>query len=394
VRVVLSDYFGHAFPAQLARALATRGHDVLHLHCTSFVAGKGRLERTEADPPGLEFAAVDLGQPFAKYDVLRRVAHERKTARALAGRAREFRPDVVLSIAPLIVQQKLQRVARDVGAGFVFWQQDVMSMAARRVLGHRSRIAGAAAEPVVASVERRLLRRSDAVIVISEDFLPLLQRWGVGETRVVVIENWAPLAELPSLSRDNAWASEHGLDGKAVFLYSGTLGFKHDPSLLLELARWAGTREALVVVVSEGPGADWLAEHGAGEQALRLLPYQPYERLPEVLASADVLVAVLEAEAGAFSVPSKVLAYLCAARPLLVSMPSDNLAARVVERSGGGILVPPHDAPSLWAGAEALLDDEPRRSELSRRARDYAEATFDLERIASRFEELLERVTR
>jgi glycosyltransferase involved in cell wall biosynthesis len=232
------------------------------------------------------------------------------------------------------------------------------------------------------------------VIVISEDFLPLLQRWGVGETRVVVIENWAPLAELPSLSRDNAWASEHGLDGKAVFLYSGTLGFKHDPSLLLELARWAGTREALVVVVSEGPGADWLAEHGAGEQALRLLPYQPYEQLPEVLASADVLVAVLEAEAGAFSVPSKVLAYLCAARPLLVSMPSDNLAARVVERSGGGILVPPHDAPSLWAGAEALLDDEPRRSELSRRARDYAEATFDLERIASRFEELLERVTR
>jgi glycosyltransferase involved in cell wall biosynthesis len=394
VRVVLSDYFGHAFPAQLARALATRGHDVLHLHCTSFVAGKGRLERTEADPPGLEFAAVDLGQPFAKYDVLRRVAHERKTARALAGRAREFRPDVVLSIAPLIVQQKLQRVARDVGAGFVFWQQDVMSMAARRVLGHRSRIAGAAAEPVIASVERRLLRRSDAVIVISEDFLPLLQRWGVGETRVVVIENWAPLAELPSLSRDNAWASEHGLDGKAVFLYSGTLGFKHDPSLLLELARWAGTREALVVVVSEGPGADWLAEHGGGVRGLRLLPYQSYERLPEVLASADVLVAVLEAEAGAFSVPSKVLAYLCAARPLLVSMPSDNLAARVVERSGGGILVPPHDAPSLWAGAEALLDDEPRRSELSRRARDYAEATFDLERIASRFEELLERVTR
>jgi len=394
VRVVLCDYFGHAFPAQLARALAARGHDVLHLHCTSFVAGKGRLERTEADPPGVEFAAVDLGQPFAKYDVLRRVAHERKTACALVGRAREFRPDVVLSIAPLIVQQQLQRAARDVGAGFVFWQQDVMSLAARRVLGHRSRIAGSAAEPVVASLERRLLRRSDAVVAISEDFLPLLRRWGVGEARVVVIENWAPLAELPSLPRDNAWASEHGLDGKAVFLYSGTLGFKHDPSLLLELARRAGTRDALVVVVSEGPGADWLAEHGAGEQALRLLPYQPYERLPEVLASADVLVAVLEAEAGAFSVPSKVLAYLCAARPLLVSMPSDNLAARVVERSGGGILVPPHDAPALWAGAEALLDDEPRRSELSRRARDYAEATFDLERIASRFEELLERVTR
>jgi len=393
-RIVVHDYFGHAFPAQLARTLAARGNDVLHLHCSSFVAGKGRLERTDADPPGLEFAAVDLGQTFAKYDVLRRVAHERKTARALARRLREFQPDAVLSIAPLIVQQELLRAARAVDAGFVFWQQDVMSIAARRVLGRRSRLLGAGAERVGGSLERRLLRRSDAVVVISEDFVPLLRRWGVDASRVAVIENWAPLAELPGLPRENAWAREHGLDGKPVFLYSGTLGFKHDPSLLLELARWAGGRDALVAVISEGPGADWLAGHGAGEQALRLLPYQPYERLPEVLASADVLVSVLEPEAGAFSVPSKVLAYLCAARPLLASLPADNLAARVVERSGGGLRVPPRDAHALCAAAEALLDDEPLRDELGRRARAYAEATFDIERIASRFEEVLGRATR
>jgi len=116
--------------------------------------------------------------------------------------------------------------------------------------------------------------------------------------------------------------------------------------------------------------------------------------LPEVFATAEVLVAVLEPEAGAFSVPSKVLAYLCAARPLLASMPSDNLAARVVERSGGGLLVPPGDAPALCTAAEILLDDEPRRNELSRRARAYAEATFDLEFVTARFEEVLERATR
>jgi colanic acid biosynthesis glycosyl transferase WcaI len=394
VRVVVHDYFGHAFPAQLARALAGRGHDVLHLHCSSFVAGKGRLSRTELDPPGLEFGAVDLGQPFAKYDVERRVVHERKTARALAQRVQAFRPDVVLSIAPLLVQAVLLRTSRALGARFVCWQQDVMSMAARRVVGRRSRLVGAAAEQAVAALERRVLRRSDAVVVISEDFLPLLRRWGIDETRFVLIENWAPLEELPALPRKNPWANEHGLGGKAVLLYSGTLGFKHDPSLLLELARWASSRDVLVVVVSEGPGADWLAEHGDGEQALRLLPYQPYERLPEVLASADVLVAVLEPEAGAFSVPSKILAYLCAARPLLVSVPADNLAARVVERSGGGIVVPPHDAEALLASAAALLEDEATRRELAQRARVYAEATFDLDAVATRFEEVLERATR
>ena len=394
MRVVVHDYFGHAFPAQLARELAGRGHEVLHLHCRSFVAGKGRLESGETDPATLEFGSVDLGRPFAKYDVIRRMRHERKTARELARRVRDYRPDGVLSIGPLIVQRELLRESHGLGAGFVFWQQDVMSIAARRVVGRRSSLVGAAAEFAVASLERRLLRASDEVVVISEDFLPQLRRWGIFEEDVSVIENWAPLDELPQLSRDNAWAEEHGLSGLAVFLYSGTLGFKHDPSLLLELARWAGRRDAVVVVVSEGPGADWLAEHGRNEPALRLLPYQPHDRLPEVLASADVLVGLLEPEAGAFSVPSKILTYLCAARPLLVSVPTDNLAARVVECSGGGVVVPPGEASVFLGTAARLLADGGLREELGTRGRAYAESAFDVDPVARRFEEVLERVAR
>lgn len=391
MRIVVHDYFGHAFPAQLARALAGRGHQVLHLHCSSFVAGKGRLERAGADPSGLEFEAVSLGRPFAKYDVVRRVRDERMTARALAQRVRDFRPDTIVSIAPLVVQRKLQRASRRSGAAFVFWQQDVMSRGARRVLGRRSRLVGAAAENAVAVLERQLLRASDAVIVISEDFVPLLRHWRVDDERISVIENWAPLDELPVLPRDNGWAREQGFGDCLVFLYSGTLGFKHDPRRLLELARWASTNDSIVAVVSEGPGADWLAREGANEPALRLFPYQRYERLPEVLASADVLVALLEPDASAFSVPSKVLTYLCGARPLLVSVPRENLAARVVERSGGGVVVPPKDPEALIAAAGTLHADEGLRAELGGRARSYAETTFDLERIAHRFEQVLRR---
>jgi putative colanic acid biosynthesis glycosyltransferase WcaI len=144
------------------------------------------------------------------------------------------------------------------------------------------------------------------------------------------------------------------------------------------------------VVVSEGPGADWLAERELDEPALRLLPYQPYDLLPEVLASADVLVAILEPEAGAFSVPSKILTYLCVARPLLVSVPVDNLAARVVKRSGGGIVVQPGDTPAFLAAAGTLLEDPSRRSELGGRARAYAEAAFDIGAITARFETVFE----
>jgi glycosyltransferase involved in cell wall biosynthesis len=391
MRIVVHDYVGYAFPAQLARALARRGHDVLFLHCSAFVAGKGRVEASEGDPPTLAFASVTLPGSFAKYDVRRRIAHERETGGQLAARVAEFGSDVVLSSnAPLIVQRALLRTAHERGARFVFWQQDVISQAARRVLGRRSRVVGAATQGAVATLERRLLRASDEVVVISEDFVSLLRRWGVGEERITVIENWAPLDELPVLPRENRWAHEQGLSDRVVFLYSGTLGFKHDPSLLLELARWAATNDSVVAVVSEGPGAEWLEREGAGEPALRLFPYQPYERLPEVLASADVLVALLEPDAGAFSVPSKVLTYLCAARPLLVSVAHDNLAAHVVERSGGGLVVLPKNAKALVAAAGTLQADAGLRAELADRARAYAETTFDLDRIANRFEQVLE----
>jgi len=283
----------------------------------------------------------------------------------------------------------VQQAARACGARFVFWQQDVISAAARRVLGRRSRLVGAAAELLVARLEGRLLRRSDAVVAISDDFVPLLRRWRVAEDRIAVIENWAPLDELPVRPRDNDWAREHDLVGRTVFLYSGTLGFKHDPSLLLELARWAGRNEACVVVVSEGVGADWLTEHGGDEPALRLLPYQPYDRLPEVVASGDVLLVLLEPDAGAFSVPSKVLSYLCAGRPQLASVPPANLSARVIERSGGGVAVPPKDAAAFVTEAERLHHEPERREELGRCARMYAEQAFDIEAIADRFEEVL-----
>ena len=82
-----------------------------------------------------------------------------------------------------------------------------------------------------------------------------------------------------------------------------------------------------------------------------MLPYQPFDRLPEVLASADVLVVILEPEAGRFSVPSKTLSYLCAGRAVLGSMPATNPAARLLtERASPGSSPSPaidrHSAPS------------------------------------------------
>ena len=155
-------------------------------------------------------------------------------------------------------------------------------------------------------------------------------------------------------------------------------------------------RPARVVVLSQGPGADHLRQRKAEEEieALDVRPFKPFAEMPDALAAADVLAAVLEPEAGVFSVPSKVLAYLCGGRPVLLAVPPENLAARIVERTGAGLVVPPDDVAGFLDAAERLLADAGLRARMGAAARAYAERTFQIEGIADRMEAVLREAAR
>src|SRR5207253_9840 len=115
------------------------------------------------------------------------------------------------------------------------------------------------------------------------------------------------------------------------------------------------------------------------------LPWQPYERLAEVLATGDILTAIIEPDAGLFSVPSKILSCLCAARPLVAAIPAENLAARTIKKARAGLVVPPGDEAGFIAGLERLLADREMRDSLGASGRVYAEEHFDIHKIAGRF---------
>ena len=399
MRILSNDFGGYPFPAQLARALARRGHEVLHTTCASLATTpQGSLEAQPADPEALELRGLALGRPLEKYNFARRLVQEREYGRLVSGAARAFRPDVVLSAnTPLDAQAMLLREARRLDAGFVFWLQDLIGVAAERILRGKVPVVGGLVGAHYGRLEARLLRAADHVVAITDDFRPILHRWDVRGDRVTTVENWAPLEELPLLPPDGAWARAAGLDGTFVFLYTGTLALKHNPSLLADLAgrmqgRAVDGRPVRVVVQSQGPGADFLREQAAarGLEALVVRGFGPFSEVPAAMAAADVLVAVLEPDASAYSVPSKVLAYLCAARPVLLAVPPENLAARIVTRAGAGIVVSPDDPAGFVAAAEALLADPDRRARMGRAARAYAEATFPIGAIADRMERVLE----
>lgn len=393
MRLYVHDYAGHAFAIELARELARRGHTVRHGYSATNLTPQGALARRDDDAPGFQPDPIRT-RPVEKrrsslLGLVARQRAERHYGIAAAERVRAFKPDAVLvGNTPLDALPAIQRAARDVGARFVNWLQDVLSVGTRSVMRDKLPVVGDLVGRVYERREGALLRGADAVVIITDDFRPLLGRWGVETGAVHTVENWAPLEGLPLRPQDNAWSRAHGLAGERVALYAGTLGMKHDPALLARLAdRLAETDPgARVVVVSAGAGADWLTEHAP---RVTVLPFQPFEALPEVLASATLLTAILEPAAAAVSVPSKVLAYLCAARPVLLSVPADNLAARIVTREGAGRIVPPGDAAAYAEAGASLLSDAGAHAAMGASGRAYAERSFDVARIAERFETIL-----
>ncbi|WP_051002468.1 glycosyltransferase family 4 protein [Magnetospirillum molischianum] len=386
---MIHDYVGHPFQAQLSRWLARQGHDVLHCHCADFETPHGALAPRPDDPSGLVFRALGLGRPLPKYSPVRRWLHERRYADQVVACLAAFAPDAVISAnTPPAIQSALLRRTHQGGARFVSWLQDIISLAADKALRERLPVIGGLAAAVVRRQEFQTLAASDAVVAITADFVPLCIAGGVRPERIQVIPNWAPLDEMPSMPSNNCWRSRHGLDGKTVVLYSGTLGLKHNPGLLAALARACRMRsDVVVVVVTQGLGRRWL-EVAKAEQRLDnllLLDFQPYEELPLMLAAADVLVAILEPYAGVLSVPSKVLTYLCAGRPILGAMPPENLAARTIVEAGAGMVVASTDEDAFAAAALALLNDPARCQIMGRAARDWAEHHFDIDAIGPGF---------
>jgi glycosyltransferase involved in cell wall biosynthesis len=377
----------------LSRELARRGHDVLHTYAGDFLTPRGRLERLPDDPVSFTVRAVSLDRPFRKDASITRQLQELDFGRRLRDAIDAFAPDVVvLANTPPASLDFAQRACRRRRIPFVYWLMDINSVGMRTILTKKLKIAGELIGWGYRLLERRQLHRSDKIIAICDAFGDTLAAWGISRDKVAVMPLWAPLDEVPVRPKANDWSIRHRLDETINILYAGTLGRKHDPAGLCALARHYRAREEVrIVVVSEGDAAERVARQTAADALdnLVLLPFQPFADLPDMLGSADVLIGLLDADAGGYCVPSKILTHLCAGRPQVAAMPSGNRAADVIVESGGGLVVPPADSAALIAAVESLVTDPATRRRLGDAARAYAEREFDIRRLGDEFEDYL-----
>lgn len=388
---MLHDRTGVPFTVQLGRELARRNYDILYSYGAFFQSPKGNLVRQETDPSNFQIEAMQLNKPFQKYSFIKRRFQEIEYAHLLVQQIEKFDPDMTILCGShpdaLSVVYKKCKSRR-----MVFWVQDIYGVAIKRILSNRFPIVGDWIGNYYMRLEKQLLHQSDHIILISADFMDLMNNWGIDPSKIDVIHNWTPIEELPVRPKYNAWSVHHQLTDKFCILYAGTLGLKHNPEILLRLAlHFKLDDQVRIVVISEGLGADWLRKkkEELSVENLLLLDFQLFKNMPDVLGTADVLLAILEPDAGIYSAPSKVLTYLCAERAILLAIPPENLSARIVSENDAGLVVHPTEIETFVAAAQKLRMDTALRQKVAQNAREYAENNFDIVTICDRFEKII-----
>jgi colanic acid biosynthesis glycosyl transferase WcaI len=247
-------------------------------------------------------------------------------------------------------------------------------------------------------LHRWALGQAARVIVLGEDARDRIIAKGVPAERVVVVRDGAripqsipPSGPRPGAPRDHSVTEEVRAGFRFVVLHAGNLGFYGAWQTVVEAARRMNGNGVGFVFVGEGALRAQIEAAAKGCRSMRFLPFRPPEEVPHVLAAGDVHLVTVRQGLEGVVVPSKFYSILAAGRPVLVLAHERSDAARLVRRTGCGVVASPDDPASVAAVVEELARDSERVARMSERARQVA-PDFAMEKELQLFNEVIEEI--
>jgi glycosyltransferase involved in cell wall biosynthesis len=145
-----------------------------------------------------------------------------------------------------------------------------------------------------------------------------------------------------------------------------------------------------IVLIGDGPEKERLVARSRelGLTHVRFLDPVPTERMPGILAAADMGIACLRKTLPG-AVPSKMFEIMGSGRPLVLVAGGE--PAEIVRSHGCGLAVEPGDIDGLAHALGRLIEDRDLRRNMGARGREAALTRFNRDRIVDAFIDLLEK---
>ncbi len=174
-----------------------------------------------------------------------------------------------------------------------------------------------------------------------------------------------------------------------IFVFAGLLGLAQGLDAILDLAAsLPASSPGRFVLVGDGPVREKLQRRVEEEriERVRMIPAQPREAIPALLAAADAAVISLGMSIPG-AVPSKIYEAMAASLPILLI--ADGEPARRVADAACGLSSTPGDLQALRSNFEAIAGDANVRAKLGKSGREAAETTYNRTAIAKRLDTFL-----
>lgn len=330
-------------------------------------------------------SSKDTTQPRGRFE--RMAAFLVFTVLAFWAAATRVRSRLIFAVLqPLTIAPAVIAIAKATGARVVFNVQDLHPDAAISLGLLRNRIL----IRMLKSMERWAYRRADGLSVICPAFRQHCIENGAAPDKVEVIPNWIDLDEIRPLERMSVIRAELRLpDDAFVALFAGTIGLVSGAGVVVEAATLLeSSPDVHVLFVGDGPMVPALRSEAArrGLHNVHFLPFQPRDRLNDVQSAGDVSLVTLLPGHGRTSVPSKVLGYMAAARPVIAAVDADSETARMITSANAGLAVAPQDAAAIAKAILRLRDDRSLARALGISGRRYLETSMSRDMILGRYQ--------
>lgn len=295
------------------------------------------------------------------------------------------RPDLLfVESPPLIIGYAARYLSWRWKCPYVFNVSDLWPESAIRMGIVKPGVATRMAE----RLERKLYRKAAGVTGQSAEIIDAVRRC-VPSVRAEVITNGVDPARFGRERADDAARQLLGTGPGPIFIFAGLLGLAQGLDQILDLA--AGLPDDVpgrFVLVGEGPDRERLVERIERERIHRvtIVPAQPRERIPAMLAAADAALITLGMSIPG-AVPSKIYEAMASSLPILLV--ADGEPARRVTESGSGLAVAPGDKAGLRQAFIQLASANELRSRLGAAGRRAAETRYNRTEIAAKLDAFL-----
>jgi colanic acid biosynthesis glycosyl transferase WcaI len=250
---------------------------------------------------------------------------------------------------------------------------------------------------MVKALEESCIRNADRVRVLSRSFTRRINEMGAREENIILIYDWVETYENPSDSKINEFAREYDLTGTRNVFYTGNIGYIQGLETVIEAARILRENRNIRFVFVGNGGAQYDLENLACTYRLAnilFIPYQPRERMSEVLACADIGLVSLKKGLGFGALPSKIYTILANGKPVIACIDEGCDAWDLVRRADAGLCVLPENPQGLADAIMQIISSSLQPTVFGENGQKYVVANHSPKRAAELFEKILQEIDR